>query len=242
MAEIAMCGSWACWTSNHEAVSKAAGRDVRSQRTSTRIPSSWREAMRIGFTGILMFAGSCREQNPPLGWDTTAIARDVNADLRKFEHLTSDLSNVKVLAWRRDGRPNTLRFPPSAPIGPPTLSDKVDVVLLWGRLVPADDGLGWTLLQAFRNPADEGSTWRRSVFFRDWKVPPRELRPGETSDGTWHAFQRYAHAPTSDEICGFANVYFLPAPPFDWVTLDVGIRKSTWRRVAGDAPRCEPQR
>ena len=159
-----------------------------------------------------MFAGSCREQNPPLGWDTTAIARDVNADLRKFEHLTSDLSDVEVLAWRREDRqrPDPFPFPPSAPIAAPTLKDKVDVVLLWGRIVPADGGLGWALVQAFRHPDDENSTWHRSVSFRDWKVPPRDLRPGETSDGTWHAFQRYAHAPTSSEICEFANVHFLP--------------------------------
>ena len=104
MAETAMCGSWACWTSNHEAVSKGVRRDVRSQPASGRIPSFWRDAIRIGFMEMLIFAGSCRERDPPTGWDTTAIARDVNADLRKFEHLTSDLSDVKVLAWRGEER------------------------------------------------------------------------------------------------------------------------------------------
>jgi hypothetical protein len=200
--------------------------------------------MRIGLTATLLFAGSCREQNPPLGWDTAPIARDVSADLRQFERLTSDFTNVEVLAWRRHERERPIRFPfpPNAPIGPPTLKDKVDVVLLWGRITGSGGSLVWALVQASRNPDDKDSTYRRSVFFRDWKVPPSDLRPGETSDGTWHAFQRYAHAPTSYEICEFANVDFLRAPPVDYRTTAARIQRNAWRRVAGTEPTCSPDR
>ena len=60
-----------CWTSNHEAVSKGSGRDVRNQ--SSRIPSSWRDAMRMRrvfipvLVATVLIATSCSEPPAPPG-------------------------------------------------------------------------------------------------------------------------------------------------------------------------------
>jgi hypothetical protein len=115
------------------------------------------------------------------------------------------------------------------------------VVLLWGRLDAAPEQPAWALVQASRNPSDMDSRWRRSLFNIEWRDPPAQLRPGYTSDGTWHAFQRYTRPLTSSDICAFASVRFL-APEGSSRTSAAAIERKTWRRVAGAEPICGLER
>ena len=182
---------------------------------------------------------TCRSVDLPVPWDKADMAREVSADLRKFERLNFDLAEVEVLAWRRTEREGSFPFPfpPNAPIAP-RLKDKIDVVLLWGRLDTAPERLVWALIQAGRNPDDRNSKWRRSLFNIEWKDAPAHLRPGYTTDGTWHGFQLYTRPPTSSDICAFASVHFLPAPEGGYRTSAAAIERRTWRRVAGAEPTC----
>jgi hypothetical protein len=81
------------------------------------------------------------------------------------------------------------------------------------------------------------------MIFTYFKAPPPPLRPGETADGTWHGFNRYAKPPTSKEICEFASVSFLALGPEiredHWrIEKAGGVRLQSWRRVTGEEPAC----
>ena len=60
--------------------------------------------MRIGrgvtLTTLFVTASYCRSVDLPVPWDKADIARDVSADLRKFERLNSDLAEVEKMRRR----------------------------------------------------------------------------------------------------------------------------------------------
>src|SRR5262245_32676359 len=55
---------------------------------------------RIARLSLLVLITSCGAGDSRVPWDKADIVRDVTSDLRRFEHLTSDFTEVEVLAWR----------------------------------------------------------------------------------------------------------------------------------------------
>lgn len=150
------------------------------------------------------------------------MVRELTTELRR-EGLASEFTDVELLAWRLDTRGNR---------------DRREVALIWGRTGAARTASRWVLVQGFRHPNDD-DTWHRSLYFRDRGSPLTQLRPGETPDGTWHAFQHYDHAPTVREICDFGAVDFFNADNIDgYRRVEGEFRKGAWLRVADEAPRC----
>jgi len=81
------------------------------------------------------------------------------------------------------------------------------------------------------------------MIFSYFRAPPPPSWPGETADGTWLGFNRYANPPTSKEICEFANVSFLAVGPESregyWrIQKAGGVRLLAWQRVTGKEPTC----
>jgi hypothetical protein len=172
---------------------------------------------------ILVLVASCGSSDPPPPWDTHQMVRELTSELRQFEGLTSDFDQTEVLAWRLDARGN---------------KDRVEIALLWGRTGPADTTTGWALVQGYRRP-DGDNAWHRSLYYRELRSSLTHSRPGEDLDGTWHAYQRYDHAPTVREICDFAAVDFFNADRHAGYRRVSGeLRTAAWFRVAGEQPRC----
>lgn len=155
-------------------------------------------------------------------WDTAQMVRELSSELRRSEGLASDLSAVEVLAWRVLERESG---------GP------VEIVLLLGRIGAADSGQEWALVQGYRQPEQDGA-WHSSAFSRDVAEPLKHLRPGETADGTWHAFQRFASRPTARDVCDFAAVDYLVTPPPNRRTSGA-FRREAWQRAIGGEPVCD---
>ena len=168
---------------------------------------------------------ACRATDGPIPWDTSQMIRELTDNLRQFERL--NFTGTEVLGWRIDARDNRFR---------------VEIALLWGRTQAGSAQPAWGLVEGFRHPDDE-NRWQRSLFYRELKAPLTRLRPGESSDGTWHAFQRYDHAPTAQEICEFAGVEFLGASS-DVRTrrLVQRLRQDAWMKVTGGKPPCDFER
>jgi len=189
-------------------------------------------------TLLALFCAACSTRDTRVPWDTTEMVREVTAELRRFERVTSEARDVEVLAWRAIKRVHEFSAPPGLP--PVTTGGRSDAALIWGRFEAKDGVQEWLLIDAFRNDRD---VWRRSMIFTYFRVPPPPLRPGETADGTWHGFNRYAKPPTSKEICAFATVSFLAAGPESredyWrIEKTGGVRLQSWRRVTGEEPAC----
>ena len=198
---------------------------------------------RNALIAALLLVTSCRTGDQPVPWDKTEIVRDLTAELRRFEHVTADLADVEVLAWRRmeqKSNANPFPFPPNAPVAMPVERVHLDKVLLWAR-TDAADRFSWLLIHGYRAPDAEDHSWHRGVIFRDLIQPSSTpLWPGETPDRTWHGIQRLDHTPTSQEICAFADVDFLRARVIaDWHTVSTAIQIGTWIPVAGTKPECE---
>jgi hypothetical protein len=153
------------------------------------------------------------------------MVRELTAELREFEGLAADFAHSEVLAWRVDARADN--------------GGVVQIVLLWGRTGPAGAPTGWALVQGFRH-REEGSSWRRSLFITYLKRPLIHLRPGETADGTWHAYTHFDHPPTGREICDFAAVHFFDSDTDrgGYRRVSGQVRNRAWQRVAGERPSC----
>jgi hypothetical protein len=166
------------------------------------------------------------------------MIRQVARELRQFERIELDDSAAGILGWRRIQRTKTIATPHGLPevLG----RRRSDAVLLYARGRWRDGPTGWVLVDAFRH---DDQKWRRSIFWTDYRLPPASLRPGETADGTWHGAAFYSHAPTSDEMCAFAEVSFLAPRPevreSEWtVETSGGLQQQAWRRLSGDRPAC----
>jgi len=152
------------------------------------------------------------------------MVRELTSELRQFEGLGTDFDRSEVLAWRVDLRDTR---------------DRVEIALVWGRTGPDHAPTGWALVQGYRHP-EADDIWRRSLFNRELSSPLTHLRPGETRDGTWHAYQRYDHAPTVREICDFAAVdFFNEAEHRGYRRVRGGLRKTAWLRATGEEPPCD---
>ena len=167
---------------------------------------------------------SCAQMDPLPAWNTNQMMRELTAELRQFEGVTTEFVESEVLAWRIQGRGDR---------------ERVEIALVWGRDASASGGTrGWALAQGWRHPEID-AVWRRSLFNRTLSAALTHLRPGETADGTWHAYQRYDHAPTSREICDFAAVdFFNDEARAGYRRLAGSLRRGAWLRVAGEAPGC----
>jgi hypothetical protein len=190
-------------------------------------------------TLVAFLSAACAVTDADMPWDGEDMISEVSTELRRFERIGLDRSNAEVLAWRTIERSETL----AAPRGLPAvlLRRRSDRALLWARGELRTGAAGWLLVDAFRHDREQ---WRRSLINRQYSAPPTSLRPGETADGTWHGVAEYGHAPTSREICEFANVSFLATSPEphdgEWrVKSTGGLRQQAWRRVARDEPACE---
>ena len=193
---------------------------------------------RIARFSLVLLVASCGATDPHVPWDKADIVREVTSDLRRFEHLTSDFTEVEVLAWRTQvAESKPIEFPPTAPVAAPVERTRSDSVLLWARIASKADST-WMVIQAYRASYQE-NRWRRVVSNRELRYPPPPLWPGETPDGTWHGFQRFNRAPASDEICRFAEVAFLRPVRDDWRTVSGALQTTTWSRVTGARPACE---
>ena len=151
------------------------------------------------------------------------MVRELTSELRRFEGQASDFNHVEVLAWTISARKNKAR---------------VEIGLLWGRTGTATAPTGWALAQAYRHP-EGGGLWHRSLFNRYLSSPLIHQRPGEDADGTWHGFQRYAHPPTSREVCEFAEVDLAGQPPVPYRRLSGAVRTQAWLRAVGEQPVCD---
>lgn len=185
-------------------------------------PTPWHLLhQRSAIAAIALILVSCSASEAPPPWDTDQMVRQLTAELRQFEREASDFEELEVLAWRIDARGK----------------ERVEIALLWGR----GHSLGkprWALVQGYRHPGSD-ERWRRSLFNRELVVPLTQPRPGENTDGTWRAYERYDHAPTSREICEFASVSFLEDDQVGGFRRVSGtFRNRAWRRVAGEQPRC----
>ena len=186
-----------------------------------------------------LLCAACRAENARVPWDTTEMVRQLTAELRRFEGLTSEARDVEVLAWRAIQRVNERATAPGLP--PVAIRRRSESALLWGRFEAKDGASEWLLIDAFRGDRD---VWRRSLIFTEFKAPPPPLRPGETADGTWHGFNRYPKPPTSKEICEFASVSFLAVGPeihADAWRIEKragGVHVRSWRHVTGEEPAC----
>lgn len=189
---------------------------------------------------LLLTLTSCAPADPHPPWDTDEMVRQLTSDLRRFEGLSADLRDSVILAWRVDARPGVPTMPriplPDGSGFVSTKEDRVEVVLLWGRIGPANAPTGWVLMQGYRHPGID-TPWQRSLFHRYLRAPLTRLRPGEDADGTWHAYQRYNRPPTSQEACAFAEVDFLAGAP-SWHRIAGGFRTQAWMRALGGAPPC----
>jgi hypothetical protein len=191
---------------------------------------------------FLVFLGlpcaACGTADPPVPWDSTEMIQQISADLRRVERLTPAPRDLDVLAWRVVERVYEDPMPRRLP--PVHSRRRSEAALLWGRLEAKDGAPEWVLIEAFRN---DGEPWRRAMIFTELRAPRLALRPGETADGVWHGFNRYAKPPTSNEVCTFASISFLAAPPELRdsglrVETSGGIRIRTWRRVIHEEPAC----
>ena len=151
------------------------------------------------------------------------MLRELTSELREFEGLANDFVQSEVLAWRIDSRGD---------------NERVEIALIWGRNGATDAPKSWALFQGYRHPKTD-ALWRRSLFNQYLKSPLTQLRPGDSRDGTWHAYQQYGHAPTSGEICDFARVVFLNEEERRGYRRVSGeLPKAAWLRVTGEEPRC----
>jgi hypothetical protein len=151
------------------------------------------------------------------------MVAELTSDLRRFEGLASGFSQSELLAWQLEARGNR---------------DRIEIALLWGRTDTAAASSGWILAQGFRHP-DDDAIWHRSLYYRELRSPLAHRRPGEDADGTWHAFQRYDHAPTVREVCEFAAVDFFNAEQhMGYRRVSGELRKRAWLRVTGKGPAC----
>jgi hypothetical protein len=173
-------------------------------------------------------------RDPQVPWDTAQMARELTAELQRFEGLSADLEEYEVLAWRVDATP-----PPSSRPRPEDPQRRIQVGLLWGRTRADRSPARWLLVHGFRD-ADGTTPWQRGIINRELKAPLLHPRPGEDRDGAWQGFQMYDRPPGSREICDFANVAF-----FDSFGTRLGfrrvagaVRKRTWTQVAGEGPLC----
>jgi hypothetical protein len=179
-------------------------------------------------------SGSCSSADPSIPWDVPHMTRELTSELRQFEGLASDFQDVEVLGWRVEETEGKAA-PPVQP-----RRHRVEVALVWGHVGASAVGPDtWALVEAYRHDEDR---WRRSLIFRELRAPLPRLRPGETADGTWHGFQRYAKPPTSSETCEFARVHFLKAASAPRRRVSGGLRRNAWLRATGAEPACELDR
>jgi hypothetical protein len=193
----------------------------------------------IGALCLALTSCASADQAPP--WDSAEMIRELTSELRLFEGLPSEFSEALVLAWRIDTRPATTSSPripvPGGSGFMPTQPDRIEVALLWGRVVPQRGPGSWALVQGWRRPVD-GEPWRRTVINRDLSAPLTHLRPGEDADGTWHGYQRYDRPPTSTDACSFAAVDFLTRD-LSWEQVAGAFQTRNWTRALGEAPVCQ---
>lgn len=174
-------------------------------------------------TSFVVLVTACTRSDPQPPWDSSQMLAELTSELRGSTIAASEFSQPELLAWRVDARGNR---------------DRVEIALLWGRLSRAGAPTGWALMQAFRHP-DEDAIWHRSVRYRELMVPLPHPRPGEDSDGTWNAFQRYDHAPTTGEICDFAAVdFFNEEDRGGYHRVSGVLRARAWLRATSEQPRC----
>ncbi len=190
----------------------------------------------VSITWIILTMSCVRD--PQVPWDTEQMARELTAELRRFQGLSADLEEHHVVAWRVD----TLRAPPpsSRPSPDDPRPERTQVGLLWGRTRADRTPARWLLVQGFQD-ADGTSRWQRAVTIRELKAPLVHPRPGEDRTGTWHGVQMYDHPPTSREICDFANVEFfgsLAEAAGNVRRVAGAVRRHAWRRVTGEEPAC----
>jgi hypothetical protein len=188
---------------------------------------------------VALLCAACSAGDVRVPWDATEMMRELTAELRQFERVTSEPRDVEVLAWRVIERVNERATAPGLPAI--AIRRRSETALVWGRFEAKDGASEWLLIEGFRH---DGEVWVRSMIFTELKAPARPLRPGETADGTWHGFNRYAKPPTSTGICEFASVSFLAA----WREIrdDLwrlekragDVRLESWRRVTGEEPAC----
>jgi hypothetical protein len=170
---------------------------------------------------------SCARRDAKVAWDTNDMEREIAAELRKFEGLRSDFGRMEVLAWRTEER--TVR-----PI--PLARDRFTVALVWAQTAGAVRR--WALIEMFNRWTGDDKSWHRSLFWREVRFPLTHPRPGETRDGTWHAYAHYDHPPSSREICDFAAVSFLDPNRGEYEVVAGAFRIQTWLNVVGDEPAC----
>ena len=180
----------------------------------------------IAATGVLLFfIGACAPSDPLVPWDTAPMVRELTSELRRHEELASTFDETEVLAWRRCTMGSAFRV------------GRLDIAILWGRTATATGAVGWALVEGYRTGGSD-EPWKLGRIYRELRAPPTRLGPGWDAEGTWHGFQRYDHPPTSHEICDFAEVSFLAAPPNAYRTVSAGIRRNAWRRIARSEPQC----
>lgn len=60
-----------------------------------------RRRHRATLVGIVSFVcAACGTQDLAVPWDRTEMIQQITADLRHFEHLPAEPSDLEVLAWR----------------------------------------------------------------------------------------------------------------------------------------------
>jgi hypothetical protein len=183
----------------------------------------------VGLSLVAALA-ACSFWDARVPWDTKQMAREIAADLRRFEHLDAEFRQVEVLGW------HTVDSPPKQPAPPGILWRRSYEALVWVRVESGSGLPGWVVVDAWGGANDP---WQRAIINTYYIAPPPPLRPGEDTSGTWHGFNRYAAPPTSEQVCEFARVAFLNPTYRDRDSHVVTrLRRRTWRRLTGAEPAC----
>jgi hypothetical protein len=188
----------------------------------------------------LFVVTSCTPADPVPPWETAEMVRELTSDLRLFEGLQSEFTDVVILAWRIDTRPGVAVLPriplPDGSGFVPPKEERVEIALLWGQTGPDRAPTGWAVVQGFRHPGS-GKPWQRAIINRSLSAPLTDLRPGEEPDGTWHGYVRYDRPPTSRDACDFAAVDFLVGA-HSWHRIAGAVRSRSWAHALGGEPAC----
>jgi hypothetical protein len=85
---------------------------------------------------------ACSLRNARVPWDTKQMAREIAADLLRFEHFDAEFRQVEVLGW------HTVDSPPKQPAPPGIMWRRSHEALVWVRVENESGVPSWVVVDA----------------------------------------------------------------------------------------------